>query len=283
MSWILIINFNGNVVIRLWHLCENISIFVQQQLLLPYYSKPYHIAPLLPSVWHVFDSVFHLFSCVSSNFGWSVGWSFTNWYFHSLKGITNSFLVVDWGNELMPRLRASSALMLLGMTYIFWKTTFLWCWECLCKVAKQHCIAFPIVHCIYEELLSRKKFKTDSNTFFATKNFRNRYRYHQQNWKSFETEKFRNRRLCEEAHDDTTSKVIMNVLPSWLQAAVCVSLTPQIKSGPFLCPAFYQDLGPPPCMNPIILVASSGALHVIMRHPWPAAAGSFSMLIQQSL
>ena len=247
MSWIVIINFNGNVVIRLWHLCENISIFVQQQLLLPYYSKPYHIAPLLPSVWHVFDSVFHLFSCVSSNFGWSVGWSFTNWYFHSLKGITNSFLVVDWGNELMPRLRASSALMLLGMTYIFGKTTFLWCWECLCKVAKQHCIAFPIVHCIYEELLSRKKFKTDSNTFFAT------------------------------------SIVIMNVLPSWLQAAVCVSLTPQIKSGPFLCPAFYQDLGPPPCMNPIILVASSGALHVIMRHPWPAAAGSFSMLIQQSL
>ena len=33
-------------------------------------------------------------------------------------------------------------------------------------------------------------FKTDTDTFFDTKIFRNRYRYHQKTWKGFETETF---------------------------------------------------------------------------------------------
>ena len=40
-----------------------------------------------------------------------------------------------------------------------------------------------------------KIFETDTDTFFDTKIFRNRYRYHQKKWKSFETEKFRNRNV----------------------------------------------------------------------------------------
>ena len=36
-------------------------------------------------------------------------------------------------------------------------------------------------------------FETDTDTFFDTKIFRNRY--HQKNWKSFETEKFRNQHV----------------------------------------------------------------------------------------
>ena len=40
-----------------------------------------------------------------------------------------------------------------------------------------------------------KIFETNTDTFFDTKNFRNQYRYHQNNWKSFETEKFRNQNV----------------------------------------------------------------------------------------
>ena len=38
-------------------------------------------------------------------------------------------------------------------------------------------------------------FETNTDTFFETKNFRHRYRYHPNNWNSFKTEKFRNRNV----------------------------------------------------------------------------------------
>ena len=38
-------------------------------------------------------------------------------------------------------------------------------------------------------------FETNTDTFFDTKIFRNQYRYHQKKWKSFENEKFRNRNV----------------------------------------------------------------------------------------
>ena len=40
-----------------------------------------------------------------------------------------------------------------------------------------------------------KKFETDTNTFIDTKIFRNRYRYYQKQWKSFEIEKFQNQNV----------------------------------------------------------------------------------------